>query len=192
MSNLDSSIDFTVAPRVGAAGVVYPYEHQQADNWCWDACTLMVLEYYSLTGTGIQQCQIAQRFLGVAGCCTSPLPGACDQGYAADGIAGIYAQYSVDATYYSSAVAETDLKSELDAKRPVEVMYSWNTSGAHVALVFGYYVDASGVTMYRVSDPWYGQRDHIFSDIANAYGMGVNSAYWNGVKKATAQSGGAP
>src|SRR5215472_8736999 len=118
--SLDAGIDFTAAPSVGAAGVTYPEEHQLADNWCWAACTQMVVEYYSLPA--VQQCSIASTFLAQPNCCVNPTPSPCDQGYAADGIAGVLSHYGANANYNPSAIVEAPLRAELDAKRPVEVM----------------------------------------------------------------------
>ena len=172
---------FDVPPSAGGPGRIYPYEHQNADNWCWDACVRMVLTYYNIPVES--QCQIANRFLRQTECCNASMPAACDQGYDPTGITNIYNAYGVVATYAAATLDEPTLQAELDANRPVEVMYCWTGGGAHVALVFGYYTDDTGAPLYQVSDPWFGQKDRAFSDISSAYGLGTNCGNWTGISR---------
>jgi hypothetical protein len=146
-----------------------PYYTQQQTNWCWAACTEMVITYFNTDAQ--QQCQIVSAVLNRKDCCNNPLPGPCNVGLAANAICGVYTRFHLGNCNNTGAqVPFGNLKTAINAKRVVEVWWLW-TGGhsAHVVLAVGYDDDNSQV---RIFDPWYGPAWMTYATVQSAGGRG--------------------
>jgi hypothetical protein len=70
---------------------------------------------------------------------------------------------------------------DIDRARPVEVGYTWNGGGGHVATVRGWAQDANGLFV-RVNDPIYGSGGVYYSNLLNPYGLGMWDATWTNLR----------
>lgn len=165
------------AAPVESLGIPYVSQRPQA-NWCWAACTVMVANHIGVTEGGLggsppTMCRLASAVHNLPNCCTDPEP--CDTGawpevaYQEVGIT-----YDPDIpsppTNSETALTEQEIAHEiLVNRRPVEVMYKWNTHGAHVVLITGVYANGD----LEVLDPWFGIESPVsYEYVRNGRGMG--------------------
>ncbi len=161
--------------RLAPGAPPIPFIRQEQDNWCWAACGEMIIR-----GMGfgeIRQCDMASARAGAA-CCQTPASSVCDQGAWPE---VEYVKHGVDLDLQSGSLSRTDVRSELDDGRPVEVYSAWNAGGAHVALI----VEETGNDHWRIHDPWYGTALRNFDDIASGYGMGQWSYTYTNIRRRT-------
>jgi hypothetical protein len=166
---------FALAPPGAAASMLpIPYAQQQADNWCWAACCEMVFSQVPALDP-LTQCALAEeQFQG--GCCQVPVSAACDQPNWPD---AVYNRHQFSFVREPRALSFNEVKSEIDAKRPVEVYYAWSAAGAHVAVIIGYYENGD----VEVYDPWkdYGPGRRAFDFVVSAYGLGSWTMSYSGL-----------
>jgi len=141
-----------------------PFIYQEQTNWCWAACAEMIYRFLGITNW--RQCHMAQAIFG-ANCCSVPSSSVCNQPNWVENALNL-----VGIRWYRHETAYSfyGVRFEIDASRPVQVMYAWSSGGGHAALIRGYYDD----TDLDVHDPWYGPGRRTYDSILNAYGMG----YW--------------
>jgi len=178
-----------VAPRngteiVSAPGAAPPaslpinYVSQRPQaNWCWAACTVMVANYLGAKdpdadGTP-KMCHLASLLHGLPNCCADP--SSCDMGawpelaYAHLGIVHSPEVPSPPINSERVLTVEQIRQQIVENRRPVEVLYKWNTHGAHVVLITGIYDDGQ----IEVLDPWFGIESPVTYDyVRGARGMG--------------------
>jgi ABC-type bacteriocin/lantibiotic exporter with double-glycine peptidase domain len=166
------TISISAGPPPGGSSKLLgvPYLRQEQTNWCWAACCEMVFSYYKVTA---RQCEMATYQFG-RDCCRTPSTKVCNQ---ANWPENIYAKWRFFFAKTAASISSTTLCAEIDANRPVEVLYKWRGRGAHVALICGYYENGD----VEVHDPWYGQGRYSFPEIVQAYGRGTWTATYTGI-----------
>lgn len=155
-----------------------PIFTQQQSRWCWCACCAMVLDY---TSTPKQQCDIASFGLGQAGCCSNPLPAACNGRIwiinpVQTDIIDVFANFGCTTTHLATSLTFASLRTEIDppTSKPIEVCLAWAGGGTHVAVVRGYRLDPNGSQYVYINDPDPGRTSGLisFAALGSAYGLG--------------------
>jgi hypothetical protein len=168
-----------VAPASTFVSPAIAQEPQGTLEWCWAACTVMVLRHCG-NGTA-QQGDVVNRFLGLTTCNLSPPDDACNQPAPIDQISAIYVSWGRNSVFVDGSVAfegaQPSLATEMNAQRPVEIGFSYNGGGGHVALANGYSRDSVGPMVY-VNDPIYGPGFVYYVNLAQAYGLGSWTWTW--------------
>lgn len=126
-----------------------PVVRQEQSNWCWDADSKCILEYY---GTVVQQCDIATYAIG-GNCCSSP--SSCNQTnvfQGSKGVIGVLSKFGkIASTRIQSTIPMSQILSELQANRPFILGIMWNGGGGHVVVGCGYNQSTSSITFM---DSW--------------------------------------
>ncbi len=171
----------TPLPAAGAAPnpLPVPQVYQRAEEWCWAACVQMALNYY---GDGNIQCEVVNKQFGQTKCCDTPDDPACNDDLSLPDIAAVYRAWHLGAKCITSAVQFDYLEREINAGRPVQVGFAWNTGGNHVALVCGTNVDGT-VQFVRVNDPLYGSGWVHYAALLGAYYLGSWQWTWVSIAK---------
>jgi papain like cysteine protease AvrRpt2 len=152
------------------------FQQQQQSNWCWAACEAMV---FSWNNFQISQCQIVgDRAFDKKNCCKNPQD--CDVTRTDQQISSDYSAWEYQYTYTAAQISINSIGNTIDVYSLVEVGFSWNGGGGHVAIVNGVNTDSNTVF---VSDPgndapmgWIN-----YASLQSAYGQGTWDATWNGL-----------
>jgi hypothetical protein len=139
----------SIAAPPGDALTVPPIQQEQ-DNWCWAACTLMVLSFYGNTAN--RQCQLAAQLTGLPDCCLDPA--SCDVACEVSDVAPLYHLLNVVTTPMDGIAPFATLQTEFAAERPVEV--ATLDDGLGHTLVGRWAGLISGVEEVLFNDPWDG------------------------------------
>jgi hypothetical protein len=140
-----------------------PYVSQRPyTNLCWAACVEMV---FRLNGvSNVPMCQMCSMVVN-HDCCDSWEDGICDRGHWPQ---DIYAKGHFNCESMNAPATPQSVKQEIDAGRPVEVFYKWNSGSFHTALIYGYCADGR----FAVADPWFGETPMPYESIVDGYGRG--------------------
>jgi hypothetical protein len=133
-------------------------EEQEYDNWCWAAVSANVYRYFHPEAPK-RQCEIAKEFLTLQQvanadeCCSENLPTALNQ------VEKV--QDTLKSIRVLKKIAEPlqfeDLQKQIDASLPVCARIQWPEQGrAHVVVIIGYGVTASGEEWVDIADPFAG------------------------------------
>jgi len=154
-----------------------PHVEQQKTEWCWVACTKMVLTVFE---QDVDQCKIASILFPSDGCCQSlndetTCNGGCDK----EDILKVYNKFGVTATFIDDTVSFPTIRRRIrDQKTPVQVCINWDEGGAHVLVIFGWRV--SGSKRYlRIHDSLnHGFGEIRFSELGRYLGQGDWTMTW--------------
>jgi hypothetical protein len=135
---------------------------QEQDQWCWDASSCCVLNYY---GQNIAQCTIAEYTRTVAtwynfgstNCCVNASLGCNYWNYnwgTAGSIQDILQHWGVNNFGVGSAFSLTTVHNELAAGRPFIFRWGWTTGGGHFLVGHGISMSDS---MMSYMNPWPGE-----------------------------------
>src|SRR5580704_4198524 len=129
----------------------FPIEQQEENDWCWAAVSNSTDHYYD-PASSLAQCKIVKQvFGGATDCCANT--SACNQPAklqdALTNIGRLKNQIVGSCDF-------TEIKTEIDGRRPVCVRIQWFGAGAHFVVICGYKVLASGARTIEVADPFYG------------------------------------
>jgi hypothetical protein len=167
-----------------AAGAILPVPfiaQGVQQNWCWAACAEMVLRYYS---SPVQACDLANKEFKQTTCCVTPTSTDCDKELSDDRITRLYYKHGLQhPTYTTNSISETDLATEIQGGRPIELGWTLLGGGAHAVLVVGS-APVAGVTFYRVHDPQYSSAGNlIYARLLGADGYGSWDATWTNLRQ---------
>jgi hypothetical protein len=135
-----------------------PQVIQEQDEWCWDATSCCILEYY---GVDINQCTVAEytrtnavwHNFGDVDCCSDPGQG-CNypnQMWGDPGSAqAVMQHWGVDNYGYTPSLTLSQIQTEIAANHPFIMLWDWTTGGGHALVGYG----ISGTRMYYM-DPWF-------------------------------------
>jgi hypothetical protein len=149
---------------------------QEHNNWCWDASSSAVLQYY---GTGLAQCDIANWAWQRNDCCnnlTFSGQHPCTQLNYLYGFSGsvqdILSNWKVSSNG-TTALSQTASVSEINAARPFVIRWERTSGVGHLLIGYGYEQD--GQYLWYM-DPWLG-----YGDTKSLYTWVVNSSdhIWN-------------
>ncbi|MBV8977720.1 MAG: C39 family peptidase [Alphaproteobacteria bacterium] len=127
---------------------------QRQSNWCWAASAEMAMRYL---GLDVPQCvQASYEFrppndgspdVGRNKCCDAPSTN-CNQGGWPQ-----FSTYHFDASNTSNApLSFEQIRTEIDAKRPVLFSWHWVGNGGHMMVIVGY-VTIGNLQYVVVNDP---------------------------------------
>lgn len=131
---------------------------QKLDNWCWAASAEMVKNYLGATPK-VQQCGEVNKQKNLDFCCPVPQDpdkrAQCDQVDFPEFAAPQAPDFQSRDTSKTSPpiLSWTDIKNEIDAKRPFVHMRRDVNGGGHFVVVRGYGRNQD-VRFIRVNDPW--------------------------------------
>lgn len=149
---------FSADSRRAAAGnprtLAVPLIPQQRHNWCWAACADMVAHFYG--NPSLHQCHFVNKRENKSHCCDLKARD-CDVPINSGGVGPNYFLFGINATIRQGQITAAELQSEINAGRPVQLMYLFrNAKGhvvmGHVVLVHGWAQGPSG-PHFLVNDP---------------------------------------
>jgi hypothetical protein len=165
------------AAPLDSLGIGYVTQRPQA-NWCWAACAVMVAHHLGardpdLVDGAPKMCHLASLVHNLPNCCADP--SSCDTGaWPEPAYVHLNIVHHPDVPSPPSnserVLTIAEIRQQITEKRrPVEMLYKWNTHGAHVVLITGCYADGQ----LEVLDPWFGIESPVSYDyIRSARGMG--------------------
>ena len=167
------------APSPWAARIDVPQITQEQTEWCWAACAQMVLCYYG--NKAVHQCDLASRLFGQP-CCKDPSSALCNEPAQVPDIASIYTDWKRPSMpkYVHGNVPFQTLQDEINAKRPVEVGFTWNDGTGHQAIICGWDIDGTG-PLLLVNDPRWGSGAVYYANLVIAYGWGSWEHTWTSI-----------
>ena len=122
--------------------MIFPIEHQQEPDWCWDAVAVSVEHYFDPHSPLTQQ-KFAVEALGV------PLSHADQPWYLHDALTDLGKLKSNPQSYLSFEA----IQQQLNANLPVCAHLAWNEGGSHYVVITGYGKSHAGRPQVHVSDP---------------------------------------
>jgi hypothetical protein len=144
-------------------------QYQEKSNWCWAACTQMIMKYRARHFD--EQCEIVELARsrntsqwGNTACCLNPDAG-CNAGQPNDMTptgAGttreLLGYHNIATGSYSRSLTYAESKTQINASTPFIVRWGWTGGGGHAVLADAY-VDASGTLQNRLEilNPWPGE-----------------------------------
>ena len=170
-----------------AQPLAVPWQEQEHENWCWAACTQMVLQFHEKP---VKQCDVARKkFTDQNTCNVENAILNCDEGCTETEVAHIYSKFKITPTPKPSFVEFEVLENEINThKRPVEVGLQWPGNGRHLVIVFAAFKNAQGDTLLGVNDPWLGRSPAVhYESLKTAYTdeRGTWIRTWLDLKKPT-------
>ena len=138
-------------------------EPQLQSEWCWAACSTSVSHFYDAASTWTQ-CDVVNAELAQTGCCENGSSGACNQPW--------YLDRALRRTNHfdnrrKGPASISELRSQLDAGRPVGARIGWAGGGGHFVAISGCLDDATGVL--EVRDPIYGTSEISMANFRSSY-----------------------
>jgi hypothetical protein len=148
---------------VYAGTLAVPLIGQEMDNWCWNASSNMVLQYYGFTHT---QTGVAAWAVGgynvpnhLSSVTVGPLTVAGDPNstYNRKGCGLVLSHFGpVDSSFLARALTMDEVSEEIDGHRPAILLVRWlnkgKDAGGHIIVLRGY--DESVGEMVSLNDPW--------------------------------------
>ena len=161
-----------------------PQIAQEQPNWCWAACIEMVLRYYN--DPIVQQCELANELFGQSKCCSEPSSPECNKPCEIEDISKLYSRSGVHSQFVDENVPFSTLQSEIDADRPVEVVfYQRQKKQGHLVIVRGWHI-AETEEFVHVNDPKDSNgasRIVAYSELLDAYGEGKWMYTWLEIRR---------
>ena len=140
----------------------FAMQHQQQTNWCWAAVATSVSLFCDPASTWTQ-CTVANAELSRTDCCGDGASGPCN----------VYGFLDTSLTtvghldhWTGSSSTFAELRTEIDAGRPLCARTAWSGGGAHFLAIIGYRILQE---MLAVDDPWYGKSDVSFATFGSSY-----------------------
>jgi hypothetical protein len=118
-------------------------EQQQEPDWCWNAVSVSLNNYFSPT-TPLTQPEFAVEALKV------PLADADQPFYLSTALTDLKL---LNGDPLAGFLSFSDIQAQLDANLPVCVKIAWNEGGYHYLVITGYQVSPAGDPQVYVSDP---------------------------------------
>ena len=167
-----------------------PQIAQEQTNWCWAACTEMVLRYSG--ELAVQQCELANELFGRFDCCSEPSNPECNKPCEIEDISTLYSRKNIQSQFVDKNVPFSTLQSEIDADRPVEIVfYQRKEQRGHLVIVRGWHT-IEAEEFVHVNDPkdsTSASRIVAYSELLDAYGEGKWFYTWVRIRKRGKENG---
>ncbi len=138
---------------------------QENDFWCWAAVTVCI-EACMPPQRLRSQCSVATLVRG-GDCCARPAP--CHRAARlTDALHRVGRVY----TRLQGTLRFGQIRTEIDAGRPVAVRIGWYGGGGHFVVIHGYFRTLSGVPLVDVADPLFPSGRWNYDDFCSAYQNG--------------------
>jgi hypothetical protein len=129
---------------------------QEQNQWCWDANSKCILQYY---GFKVTQCAIAEycrsvnpSYFGGSNCCSNP-GGKCNSPNYLDGASGVKGVLkhfgNLESNPMERVISVNEINTEMTGKRPYIILVLWSGGGGHVMVACNY----TGTSL-TFMDPW--------------------------------------
>jgi len=136
---------------------------QKLREWCWAAVSVSIEALYD-KNTPWTECKIAQAELGLS-CCDSAEQ--CNQVFRLD--PPLHLLGRLRGKPISRTLTFEEIKTEIDAGRPVAVRVGWPAGGGHFLVICGYDFTPSGVQQVLLGDPFYGDSRTAYDLFCTSY-----------------------
>lgn len=156
----DSDPPVVQHPPLQWVRLMFAMQTQLQSNWCWCATTVTVSNFY---GDALAQCAFANSHLGRSDCCGAGAAGPCN--VQSDLVSPLRLAGHLN-TWKASAPTFTDIRTEIDAGRPVTLRIQWSGGGGHFIAATGY---LGGSTWVAVDDPINGPSDLLLATLNTSY-----------------------
>ncbi|MBO9880836.1 papain-like cysteine protease family protein [Xanthomonas sp. D-109] len=150
------------APHADAAAIVVPPQRslhadiadfvQQAQlqtQWCWAAVASSVAAFYAPPNPEFSQCRLACWATGADSCCTDGSSTVCNQPQLQS---QALQHVGHRRTSSSGRLSFSEIRTEIDAGRPIAVTVHWAGGGGHAVVISGY-ATLQNRAYVRVQDP---------------------------------------
>jgi hypothetical protein len=138
-------------------------QSQQQTEWCWSATSVSVSHFYD-SGSTWTQCLLVNNALGQTTCCNTGGTSQCNQPWYIDRALQIVKNFVSS----GSAVTPTDVDSQVNNGRPLEVGIAWSGGGGHAVVIDGYQGTGTG-ELLSIRDPAYGDSWVSYSTFKSSY-----------------------
>jgi hypothetical protein len=138
-------------------------EAQTQSNWCWAATATSVSHFYWFLSNWTQ-CLVANAELNLKGCCKSPVPGACNVPWFLDRAL----TQTKNFVSITGPITFQQVRTEIDAGRPVGARIGWSGGGGHFMVIYGY-SSIAGTDYLDIDDPIYGKSHLTVADFSSNY-----------------------
>lgn len=128
-----------------------PRIEQDTTNWCWAACTQMVIGYTN--NNYLSQVQIVAVMYDVPVVLVSVTNPDCNKPANDKEIETVFDEYAVNWEYVRRALSYEELKTEIDNNRPIEIGIKWAKGGMHAVVIFGYQTNGRSIQNVLIRDP---------------------------------------
>jgi hypothetical protein len=120
-------------------------QHQEKQQWCWVSAGLTIAKFQGFGSTQTDFCERASQHFNKVSCDNKPAT--------LGDMAGAWADLGMKhpGKGLNRAASFAEIKSEVDAGRPVAARIGWKQGGGHMNVVFGYNEEEGTVA---VADPW--------------------------------------
>lgn len=155
-----------IAPNwlIKSKKLAFNMEAQTQSNWCWAATSRSVARFYYFLPAWTQ-CKIAGAELGLT-CCTGPMPAGCNVAWYLDRALTRTKNF----VSFTGKIPFSQVKTEIDAGRPVGTRIGWSGGGGHFMVIYGYSESLVLGTRYLyIDDPIYGKSFLTYDTFATAY-----------------------
>jgi len=149
---------------VYAGTLAVPLLGQEKDNWCWDASSNMILQYYGFAHTqtevavwAVEGYNVGNHLSGtVVGPLAAPAPYDGNT-YDRKGCGLVLTEFGpVDSSFLARALTMDEVSEEIDGGRPAMIAVRWLNKGkdvgGHAIVLRGY--DESVGEQITLNDPW--------------------------------------
>jgi hypothetical protein len=153
---------------------------QETSNWCWAACAQMTILFTN--NNSLTQTQIVSVMYGVPVDRVSPKNPDCNKPATVEECEDVFTEYSVRFDFLDGYLQYNDIKTEIDAGRPMEIGIRWKNGGAHAVLIYGYETNGASIQKVLIRDPSKDTAPSVIIDytdlITGKYGSGNNKGTW--------------
>jgi hypothetical protein len=149
--------------------VPFTIQTQEQDLWCWAAVAASIDDYFA-RGASMTQSGVANKVLK---------RGDCTANNRACNVVATLQDALLEVSHLDGFVTRrlefSEIKEQIDKKRPVCVRIGWFEGGGHFVVISGYSISESGTEMLTIRDPWYVDSILTFEDFGSAYLLGEGS-----------------
>lgn len=122
-----------------------PQKYQEQDQWCWAASSQAILAYYKTQKTQTEIAQYGTEGVNTWNWLVGSSPHTSTDP-ARNGIDLILFHFAKLATYqWDWSISQTQVQSEIDARRPFVIYWAWDGGGGHFLVAKG--IDGDYVTL---------------------------------------------
>jgi len=107
----------------------------------------------------------------------------CNQGLPLIRVEELYENWKINVDHRTSALTYSDTQDEINAERPLQVVFNWTSGSWHLVILVGWLVQA-GEQKVIVNDPYHnGVGLHSYSSVLEGYGLGKWTDTYLGFRK---------
>ncbi|MEP7195306.1 MAG: papain-like cysteine protease family protein [Saprospiraceae bacterium] len=132
---------------------------QKQSNWCWAACSEMVMKHFDPSGN-YAQCEQAVRALNPnqvsqtsIGSCCQAATGNLECNHTNWPIFEMYNFKCSDTYTCSDYLSWEDMLNQIDSSKPLCLTYNWTCGGAHMIIMSGYQI-VNNQLLVHLLDPY--------------------------------------